>query len=89
MRSLSIRLLADTPQTLHGFSVADWVGNPDDRTSTSDFLIFFGVNPSSLSSIKQRIVTRSSTEAEYRAITATAAELQWVKSLLLELLVPM
>ena len=33
-RSLGIRLLADTPLTLHGFSNADWASNPDDRTST-------------------------------------------------------
>ena len=45
MRSLGIRLLADTPLTLHGFSDADWAGNLDDRTSTKAFLIFLGVNP--------------------------------------------
>ena len=44
-RSIGIWLLEDTPQTLHGFSDADWVGNLDDRTSTSAFLIFLGANP--------------------------------------------
>ena len=44
-RSLNIRLLANTPQTLHGFSNADWVGNPDDCASTGAFLIFLCVNP--------------------------------------------
>ena len=88
-RSLGIRLLADTPQTLHGFSDADWVGNPDDRTSTSAFLIFLGANSISLSSTKQRTVARSSTKAEYRAIVDATVELQWVISLLSELLVLM
>ena len=84
MRSFGIRLLVDTPQTLHSFSDANWPGNPDDRTSTGAFLIFLGTNPISWSSTKQRTVARSSTKVEYRAI---AAELQWVKSLLSELLI--
>ena len=75
-RSLGIRLLANTPLPLHGFSDADWAGNPDDRTSTGAFLIFLGANPISWSSTKQRSVARSSTEAEYHAITVVAAELQ-------------
>ena len=52
------------------------------------FLIFLSANPISWSSTKQRIVAHSSTEAQYRAITAAAIELQWVKSLLSELLAP-
>ena len=44
-RSLGIRLLTDTPLTLHGFSNVDWAGNLNDRTSTSVFLIFLGANP--------------------------------------------
>ena len=87
-RSLRIWLLADTPLQLHGFSDANWAGNPDNRTSTCAFPIFLGVNPISWSSTKQRTVARSSTEAEYRAIVVAAAELQWVKSLLFELLAP-
>ena len=76
MRSHGIRLLVDTLQILHGFSDADWVGNPDDRTSTSAFLIFLGANPISWSSTKQRIVARSSIEAKYRAIAVAVAEPQ-------------
>ena len=74
---------------MHDFSDADWASNPDDRTSTSAFLIFLGANPIFWSSTKQCTVARSSTEAEYRAISITAVvEFQWVKSLLLEHLVP-
>ena len=72
-RSLSIRLLEDTPQTLHGFSNADWAGNPDACTSIGDILIFLGANPISESSTKQRIVSRSSIEVEYRAIVVATA----------------
>ena len=44
-RSLGIRLLADTPLTLHDFYDLDWASNPNDRTSTGAFLIFLGANP--------------------------------------------
>ena len=87
-RSLGIWLLVDTPQALHSFSNADWVGNPDDRTSTSVFLIFLGVNPISWSSTKKHTVARSSIKAKYRAIMVVVAKLQWVKSLMSELLIP-
>ena len=74
---------------MHGLSDADWASNPDDRTSTSAFLIFLGADPISWSSTKQRIVARSSTEAKYHAIMVANAKLKWVKSLLSELLAPM
>ena len=73
---------------MYGFFNADWDGNPDDSTSISVFLIFLSTNPISWSSTKQRTIAHSSTEAEYYAIVVAAAELQWVKSLLSELLVP-
>jgi len=75
--------------SLHAFSDVDWAGNLDDRTSTTAYVIFLGGNPISWSSRKQRSVARSSTEAEYRAIVTTAAELAWVHSLLTELKFPL
>ena len=74
-RSLSIRLLVDTPLTLHGFSYADWPSNPDDRTFMGAFLIFLGANQISWSFTNQRIIARSSIKAEYRAIAATISKL--------------
>lgn len=68
--------------TLHGFSDADWGGNPDDRRSVSGFIIFLGSNPISLSLKKQRTVARSSTESEYKSLVNATAELVWLQSLL-------
>ena len=69
-----LMLRKNSPQTLHAFADADWAGDPNDRTSTSAYVVFLGANPISWSSKKQKTVARSSTEAEYRAIASTAAE---------------
>ncbi|XP_030478291.1 uncharacterized mitochondrial protein AtMg00810-like [Cannabis sativa] len=60
--------------TLTGFCDADWASDLDDRRSTSSFCIYLGSNVISLSSKKQKIVSRSSTEAEYRSLANATTE---------------
>ena len=74
--------------SLHAFSDADWAGNRDDYTSIGAYVFFLGQHSISWSAKKQTSVSRSSTEAEYRSVTNTAAEVCWVSSLLLEIGVP-
>lgn len=64
---------------LYGYSNANWVLDLDDRKSTSGLCIYLGNNPIALGSKKQAIISRSSTEVEYRAMALAASELVWLK----------
>ncbi|GJV21096.1 putative RNA-directed DNA polymerase [Tanacetum coccineum] len=72
---------------LHGMVEhdADLAGDSDDRWSTGGFSIYLGSNLISWTARKQRMVSRSSTEAEYKALVDTVAELTWLQALLNEL----
>ncbi|KAK0608463.1 hypothetical protein LWI29_031040 [Acer saccharum] len=74
-----------SPPHLHAFADSDWAGDLDDRRSTTAYIVFLGSTPISWCSKKQHTVARSSTEAEYRAIAAAAAELNWLGNLLSKL----
>jgi hypothetical protein len=66
---------------LFAYSDAEWAGCPDDRKSTSGYCVFLGSNLLSWNSKKQPTVSRSSTEAEYKAIANVAVELIWLQAL--------
>uniref|UniRef100_A0A2N9GS34 Reverse transcriptase Ty1/copia-type domain-containing protein n=1 Tax=Fagus sylvatica TaxID=28930 RepID=A0A2N9GS34_FAGSY len=80
--SLGVRILRESSLDLYAFSDADWAGCPTTRCSTTGFCTFLGSNCISWSAKKQPTVSRSSTEAEYRAMASTAAELTWISFIL-------
>ncbi|KAJ4755932.1 polyprotein [Rhynchospora pubera] len=75
----------NSDHSLHAYTDSDWAGCPIDRRSTSGYCIFLGKNIISWSAKKQNTVSRSSTEAEYRGLALTCAELLWVQYILQEL----
>ena len=70
------------PISLSAFSDADWAGDPNDRRSTSGLLVFLDNNPITWSAKKQLTISRSSTEAEYRALASASVELCWLRTLI-------
>jgi hypothetical protein len=83
--NIGIQLRPSSSPSLTAYSDADWAGCPDTRRSTSGFYIFLGDALVSWSSKRQTTVSRSSAEAEYRAVANAVAECSWLRSLLGEL----
>ena len=66
------------------FTNVDWAGSKEGKRSTSSYGVFVGGNLVSWKSKKQRVVSCSSAESEYRAMTQSVCEIMWLHQLLME-----
>ncbi|KAL5816220.1 hypothetical protein ACOSQ3_024598 [Xanthoceras sorbifolium] len=70
------------------FTDADWAGSITDRRSTSGYCTFVWGNLVTWRNKKQSVVSRSSAEAEFRAMAHGICEGVWLKRVLAELKMP-
>ena len=66
---------------LIGYSDADWGENRDNRRSTTGFVFLMADGAVTWTSRMQKTVARSSTEAEYMALSEACSEIAWLTSL--------
>ncbi len=77
-----ILLSSSSSLILAAYRYSDWAGCPLIRRSTTGYFTMLSDSPIFRKSIKQKTVSKSSTEAEYRAISSATSELIWLQSIL-------
>jgi hypothetical protein len=81
-------VLGGSDLTLTGYSDADWSSQLH-RHSISGYAFFLGNSLVDWSSKKQPLITLSTTESEYVALTHASKNLLWLRKLLIEISVPL
>ncbi|XP_038896409.1 secreted RxLR effector protein 161-like [Benincasa hispida] len=70
---------------ISSYSDANWPGEPTDTRSTSGYCFYLDDSFISWWSKKQSVVSRSSTESEYRALADATLKLLWLRWLLADM----
>ena len=76
---------SDSNLHIKSFCDANWASCPDTRRSLTSYAVFWGESLISWRLKKQGFVSRSSVEAENRAMASVACEITWVLQLLKDL----
>lgn len=77
-----ILLSANNDLRILAYCDADWQACALTRRSLSGYVVMLGDSPVAWKTKKQRVVSRSSAEAEYRSMADTLSELKWDRELL-------
>ncbi|CAN6722333.1 unnamed protein product [Malus baccata var. baccata] len=77
-----IRYTHSSDFQINAYSDSDWAAYINTRRSITGYVVYLGSNPVSWQSKKQATVSRSSTEAEYKALAHCAADVFWIRSIL-------
>ncbi|XP_013624202.1 PREDICTED: uncharacterized mitochondrial protein AtMg00810-like [Brassica oleracea var. oleracea] len=80
--AMGIGINANTDSTLICNSDSDWAGCKETRWSTGGLCTLLGSNVISWSAKRHDTVSKPSTEAEYRTMSAAASEIVWLQNLL-------
>nr|KYP45413.1 hypothetical protein KK1_033046 [Cajanus cajan] len=81
----TVNKLKSTDVDIFAYCDLDWASDHEDMRSTSGNCVYLGSNIVSWMAKKQRVVSRSSIEAEFRSLASLVAEIQFIQNLLLEL----
>ena len=74
----------DEPSILKGFTIASWITNRKDPSSTSGWIFLLGGGAVSWGSKKQTCITDSTMAAEFVALASCSKEAEWLRNLVLE-----
>jgi hypothetical protein len=75
-----------TPAILEGYSDSNWISDADEIKATSRSIFTIGGATVSWRSHKQTILTKSTMEAKLVALESATTEAEWLKELLMDLL---
>ncbi|GJS41311.1 uncharacterized mitochondrial protein-like protein [Tanacetum coccineum] len=83
--SVSDTLVSSSSLEFRAYCDADWAGDSVTRKSTTGFCVFLGDSLISWKSKKQDIFSKSSIEAECRAMAVITSEIVWIRWLLADM----
>lgn len=74
-----LRLCHSSSSDLVTYTDVEHAGCPDNRRSTSGYVVFLGDNLMSWTTKCQTVISRSSDEAKYRVVANGVAETTWLR----------